>query len=230
LSQEELVMATAASVLPLHWTAADLHDHLGHIPLQRIRLYPPPGTASLADVLTVQAQEDRLCELVDGVLVEKTVGYYESRVALLIGHFLEDYLEQHDLGIVLGADGMLQLLHEQVRIPDVSFFSWAHFPNRELPSEPIPRLVPDLAVEVLSASNTPQEMRRKLQEYFAAGTHLVWYVDPEAQRVLVYTALEQWVELGIENALDGGDVLPGLELPIRKLFARTGRRRLEGSA
>src|SRR5262245_946863 len=76
LYREECVMVTAASVLPLYWTAADLHEHLGHIPLQRIRLYPPPGTASLADVLAVQAQEDRLCELVDGVLVEKTVGYY----------------------------------------------------------------------------------------------------------------------------------------------------------
>lgn len=219
-------MATAASVLPPHWTAADLHEHLGRIPLQRIRLYPPPGTAVLADVLAVQAQEDRLCELVDGVLVEKTVVYYESRLALLIGHFLEDYLEQHDLGIVLGADGMLQLLHEQVRIPDVSFLSWAHFPDRALPSEPIPRLVPDLAVEVLSASNTTQEMHRKLQEYFAAGTQLVWYVDPQAQRITTYSTPEQGMERGIEDVLDGGEVLPGFQLSIRELFARAGRRQL----
>jgi len=218
-------MVTAASVLPSHWTAADLHEHLGHIPLQRIRLYPPPGLATLTDVLTVQAQEDRLCELVDGVLVEKTVGYYESRLALLIGYFLEDFLAQHDMGIVLGADGMLQLQPDQVRIPDVSFVSWAHFPNRQLPSEPIPRLVPDLAVEVLSTSNTTQEMRRKLQEYFAAGTQLVWYVAPETQRITVYTAPEQWVELGVEAVLDGGDVLPGFQLPIRALFHRAGQRR-----
>ncbi len=177
----------------------------------------------------MQAQEDRLCELIDGVLVEKTVGYYASRIALLIGYFLEDFLGQHDLGIVLGADGMLQLQQEQVRIPDVSFISWAHFPDRELPSEPIPRLVPDLAVEVLSTSNTPQEMNRKLQEYFAAGTQLVWYVAPETQRITVYTAPAQgpvqWIELGVEDSLDGGDVLPGFHLPIRELFDRAGRRR-----
>lgn len=218
-------MATAANGLPLYETAADLHDHLGHIPLHRIRLYPPPGTAVLADVLAVQEQEDRLCELVDGVLVEKAMGYYESRLALLIGYFLEVFLQLHDLGIVLGADGMLQLLHDQVRIPDVSFLSWVHFPDRELPSEPIPRLVPDLAVEVLSASNTAQEMNRKLQEYFAAGTQLVWYVDPEAQGITVYTAPEQWIELGIEDVLDGGNVLPGFQLSIRDLFDRAGRRR-----
>jgi Uma2 family endonuclease len=218
-------MATAANGLPLYGTAADLHDHLGHIPLHRIRLYPPPGTAALADVLAVQEQEDRLCELVDGVLVEKAMGYYESRLALLIGYFLEVFLQLHDLGIVLGADGMLQLLHDQVRIPDVSFLSWVHFPDRELPSEPIPRLVPDLAVEVLSASNTAQEMNRKLHEYFAAGTQLVWYVEPEAQGITVYTASEQWIELGIEDVLDGGNVLPGFQLSIRELFDRAGRRR-----
>ncbi len=217
-------MATTANVLPLHWTAADLHLHLGEIPLQRIRLHPPPGAATLADVLSVQAEEDRLCELVDGVLVEKTVGYYESRLALVIGYFLEAFLAQHDLGIVLGADGMLQLLRDQVRIPDVSFLSWANFPDRELPSEPIPQLVPDLAVEVLSASNTASEMQRKLQEYFAAGVRLVWYVEPESQRITVYTAPEQWRELGIDDALDGGEVLPGFQLPIRDLFDRAGRR------
>lgn len=218
-------MAIAASGLPQHWTAADLHDHLGYIPLQRIRLYPPPGAATPDDVLAVQAQEDRLCELIDGVLVEKTVGYYESRLALLIGHFLEGFLDVYDLGIVLGADGVLQLQPGQVRIPDVSFVLWSRFPDRELPSEPIPRLVPDLAVEVLSASNTTQEMNRKLQEYFAAGTQLVWFVDPEAQRITSYRAPEQGVELGIDDVLGGGDVLPGFQLPIRDLFDRAGRRR-----
>ena len=132
--QEELAMATAANGLPLYGTAADLHDHLGHIPLHRIRLYPPPGTAALADVLDGQEQEDRLCELVDGVWVEKAMGYYGSRLALLIGYFLEVFLQLHDLGIVLGADGMLQLLHNQVRIPDVAFLSWVHFPDRGQPS------------------------------------------------------------------------------------------------
>jgi Uma2 family endonuclease len=85
--------------------------------------------------------------------------------------------------------------------------------------------VPDLAVEVLSASNTAQEMNRKLQEYFAAGTQLIWYVDPEAQGITVYTAPEQWIELGIEDVLDGGNVLPGFQLSIRELFDRAGRRR-----
>jgi Uma2 family endonuclease len=80
-----------------------------------------------------------------------------------------------------------------------------------LESSPIPRLVPDLAVEVLSASNTTQEMNRKLQKYLATGTQFVWYVAPEMQRITIYTAPEQWVELGVEDVLDGGNVLPGLQ-------------------
>jgi Uma2 family endonuclease len=80
-------------------------------------------------------------------------------------------------------------------------------------------------VEVLSASNTVQEINRKLHEYFDAGTQLVWYVDPEAQGITVYTAPEQWIELGIEDVLDGGNVLPGFQLSIRELFDRVGWRR-----
>ena len=78
-------MTTATSVLPQRWAIANLRAHLGHIPLRWIRLYPPLGRATLEDVLTVQAREDRLCELIDGVLVEKTVSYCESRLALLLG-------------------------------------------------------------------------------------------------------------------------------------------------
>lgn len=217
-------MATAASGLPLHRTAADLHDHLGHILLHRIRLYPPPGIASLADILIVQTQDHRLCELVNGVLVEKTVGYYESRLALLIGYFLEDFLEAHDWALSSGP--MVCCNDYMTRYAFRMFlFFWSHFPDRELPAEPIPRLVPNLAVEVLSASNTPQEMNRKLREYFAAGTQLVWYVDSEGQRMTSYMAPEQGHELSIDDILDGGEVLSGFQLSIRGLFDRAGRHR-----
>ena len=63
-------------------------------------------------------------------------------------------------------------------------------------------------MEVLPASNTTQEMNRKLQEYFVAGTQLVWYVAPEMQRITVYTTPEQGVELGVEDVLDGGMCCP----------------------
>ena len=206
-------------------TLADLLKRLGDVPPERIRLYRPLGSATEQDVIDIEARENRLCELVDGVLVEKTVGYYEARLALLIGHFLENFLEQHDLGIVLGADGTLRLMPGLVRIPDISFISWQRLPNRELPAEPIPDLVPDLAVEVLSEGNTVAEMRRKLAEYFRVGVRLVWFIDPTLRCAEVYTAPNKVRQLNEDQVLKGGKVLPGFSLRLRDLFARAGKRR-----
>ena len=79
-------------------------------------------------------------------------------------------------------------------------------------------LAPDLAVEVLSESNTPAEMARKRQEYFTAGVRLVWFVDPDARTEEVYTAPDQSTVVNEEGTLDGGAVLPGFTLPLRDLF------------
>ena len=74
-----------------------------------------------------------------------------------------NHVEAHDLGIVLGADGALRLFPGLVRIPDASFVAWERLPGRKLPDDPIPELVPDLAIEVMSVSNTPAEMQRKVR-------------------------------------------------------------------
>jgi Uma2 family endonuclease len=101
----------------------------------------------------------------------------------------------------------------------VAFVSWDRLPNRQLPREPIPGIFPDLAVEVLSSSNTAQEMARKCRDYFAAGTQLVWEVDPVQRTVTVYTAPDRFTVLREQDTLDGGTVLPGFTLPLRQLFA-----------
>jgi len=207
-------------------TIADLLKRLGNIPPERVWFRPLPGTATEQDVIEIEGRENRLCELVDGVLVEKTVGYYESRVAMLIGHFIELFLMRHDLGIVLGPDGTLRLMPGLVRIPDVSFLSWNKFPNRELPAEPIPDLVPDLAVEVLSEGNTAEEMRRKLREYFKVGVRLVWLIDPATRTAEVYTSPRKKTAISAAESLDGGTVLPGFSLNLLELFKRAGRRRI----
>jgi Uma2 family endonuclease len=204
-------------------TVADLVEQLGGIPLERIRLKPHPGTATVQDVVDILERENRLFELVDGVLVEKAVGFYEGRLAALIVYFIEDFLEDHDLGIAVGADGTVEIAFALVRIPDVSFVSWTRLPGRRLPADPIPHLVPNLAVEVISKSNTPKEMRRKLEEYFSAGVQLVWFVYPQTRTAEVYTAVEQVAHVPATGSLVGGDVLPGFNLALKKLFSRAGR-------
>jgi Uma2 family endonuclease len=211
------------SVLPPDWTLADLLLHLGGIPPERIRMFPPLGTATENDVIEADTHADRLCELIDGVLVEKTMGYIESLIAVKIIQLLAAFVDARDLGIVLGEGGMLRILPRQVRIPDVCFISWDRFPNRQLPSEPIPALAPDLAIEVLSAGNTETEMERKLHDYFTAGVRLVWYIDPRTRSAKSYTGENQCVEVAEAQALSGGEVLPGFELPLAALFAKMGR-------
>jgi Uma2 family endonuclease len=205
------------------YTLADLLDRLGGIPPERIRAIPPPGTATEEDVLRAEGHTGLICELIDGVLVEKTMGYYESLLAMLLGRRLGDFVEKHDLGIVLGEAGTLRVLPDQVRIPDLCVIRWERFPNRRLPREPIPAVAPDLAIEVLSKGNTPGEMRRKLRDYFQAGVRLVWYLDPKARTMEVYTSPEQCTVVGETGVLDGGDVLPGFQLPLKELFARAER-------
>ena len=129
-------------------------------------------------------------------------------------------MRKNRLGIVLGEAGMMRLAPGLVRIPDVSFVSWDRLPERRVPREPIPDLVPDLAVEVISRHNTRQEMDRKLQDYFTAGVRLVWYVYHTPRReVWVYVSPTEYTVVREDETLDGGAVLPGFQLALADLFA-----------
>jgi Uma2 family endonuclease len=204
------------------WTAADLIVRFGAVPLSRVRHAPAPGTASERDVVEIHDREKRLYELVDGVLVEKTVGIYESYLGGLLLHLLWEFVEEHDLGVVLGADAMMRLAPGLVRIPDVSFMSWQRLPARNVPREAISSVMPELAVEVVSKSNTREEMQRKLVDYFTAGVRQVWYVYPALREVWVYLSPEQFRVLDEHKTIDGGDVLPGFRLELARLFAERG--------
>jgi Uma2 family endonuclease len=202
---------------------ADLLQRLGNVPLERIRIRRPLGMATEQELIEYMERTGRICELVDGVIVEKAMGYYESRLALVLGRFLDEFVEGPDLGIILGADGMIRV-EGQVRLPDVSFFAWSHFSNHLLPRAQILGMAPDFAVEVLSPSNTEAEMERKRREYFFGGTKLVWEVFPDTRTVHVYTDPATFIEKGENDTLDGGAALPGFTLSIRRWFERAGQR------
>jgi len=201
---------------PIH-TLADLLDYLGVSP-KRVRYPPSPGQATEKDVLEIQAREGRLYELVKGVLVEKVMGFQESVLAAALVGFLWGFVRPRKLGLVALPDGLMRLAPRLVLIPDVSFTSWDRIPGRRMPKKPIPNLVPDLAVEVLSPSNTRKEMARKREDYFTAGVRLVWEVNPKTRIIEVYTAPDQFTRLGEEDTLEGGEVLPGFALRLRELF------------
>lgn len=199
-------------------TINDLAEMFGDMPAWRIRSVPAPGTATEEDVIEIEAREDRLCELVDGVLVEKTVGYEESCLTVAFAALIHTFVKAHKLGKVSGPDGTMRLFPGLVRIPDIAFASWKRYSQRR-GSRKMPQLVPDLAVEVLSEDNTPKEMSRKLDDYFDAGVRLVWFVDPRKRTVEVFSGKTSSKTLREHETLTGGRVLPGFSLPLAELFA-----------
>jgi Uma2 family endonuclease len=219
-------MATATRKRPKFDNFAELLHRLGDVPLERIRMEAPPGTATEKDVLAVRAgPERRLCELVDGVLVEKAMGTLALALTTVLIQRIWNFIEKDNLGVVLGADGMIRPFPDQVRIPDVSFLSWDRYPGEEVPDEGSSSHVPNLAVEVLSPGNTKAEIDRKPRDYFLAGVELVWVVDPKTQTAKSYVTPEDVQRIGKAGSLDGGSVLPGFHLPLKQLFASLRRPR-----
>ena len=212
-------MTTVAEPVVEIETMSDLLERLGDIAPGRVLVKPAPGTATVQDVIAIHSRTGRLCELLDGTLVEKAGGLRESILAGATLAALRSFVMPRQLGVVSGESGMMRLFAGLVRIPDVAFVSWDHIPGRRVPSEPVPQLAPSIAVEVLSESNTRGEMERKRREYFKAGVEVVWIVDPESRTVDVYTSLQKLITLTEMDTLDGGAVLPGFTLPLRDLFS-----------
>ena len=114
-------------------TIDDLLSELGGIAACRIRLDPPPGQATLNDLVRVNDQTKiRLVELIDGTLVEKAAGYEASVVGIAIARIIGAYVAAHRLGVVSGADGMFQL-RSSVRGPDVAYVARERLPNAAIP-------------------------------------------------------------------------------------------------
>ncbi len=193
---------------------------LGSIPANRILTRPAPGTATVEDVVTIRDRERRLCELVDGTLVEKAMGWRESLLAGVMLQWLRNFLDQNKLGVATGPDGMPRLFGDTVRGPDVAFIAWNRLPDDRLPTVAVPDLVPNFVVEVLSVGNTYGEMSRKRREYFHAGVELLWMVDPRERTVTIYRSSND-VEVVHEGPILGGDrVLTGWSVDTGKLFAK----------
>jgi Uma2 family endonuclease len=83
--------------------------------------------------------------------------------------------------------------------------------------------VPNLAVEVMSKTNTVNEIEEKMEDYFAAGVESVWVVSNRVRRVTVYTSMKNPVVYEGDESIDAAPVLPGLLIPLEKIFAVLGK-------
>jgi Uma2 family endonuclease len=179
-------------------------------------------TRLTAEDLWRMGSSDVRRELIDGMVVEMPpVGGVHGDVTGLIYRRLLEYVEAHGAGKVLVGDVgfVLGLPHDpdRVRAPDVAFVS-----HERLEGGPVPegflRGAPDLAVEVLSPTDNPVDVQRKVRDWLEAGTDLVWVVAPAARTTTVYRADGSARLARDDEALDGEDVLPGLSIRLSDIL------------
>jgi len=161
-----------------------------------------------------------LYEVVDGQVVEKTMGAFETGIASLLDQILGSFARANRLGRFFGEMLFrIDIGQDLQRRPDVAFVSHARWPyNRRVPDVPVWDMVPDLAIEVISPSDMMSAVLRKVHDYFKAGVTRVWVVYPEQAEVYIYSTPQQVQVVGVGQELDGGDLLPGFRLPVAVLF------------
>jgi Uma2 family endonuclease len=171
------------------------------------------------DFVRLPENDLKTFELIDGVVYEMPTGSgYHGLVGGEIFAFLRDFVRPRKLGFVLGDNNEFILAPGVVLIPDASFTSKARMPKM------LTRITvaPDIAVEVISPSNTPYDMLLKIETYLRYGTRMVIELYPESKTVRVYTSDPNGGvhhdTLTENDMLTGGDVLPGFSVAVRDLF------------
>ena len=160
-------------------------------------------------------------EIVNGELIDKgnsgaKHGYVCSILMILLG----GYVHIQKLGAMFDSNTAFNMKSGNKRSPDVSFMATERLQGLdELPDGL--EGVPDLAVEILSLSNTVAEIHDKLVEYFENGGRLVWVIHPKEQYVLVYRSSQEPDRLlKSADSLDGEEIVPGFTLPVAELFQK----------
>ena len=157
-----------------------------------------------------------LYELEDGILTGKpAVSMWESVIAVNTVGLLAPY--SRGKGIMTCGKAGFRMTNGSIRVPTLSFARKERFPGGKAPND-FGDLAPDLCVEIISPSERPAQMRRKVQEYFDGGAVQVWHVFPERQEVIVFTSTTETQTLGAEDILDTGGILPGFSCQVKDLF------------
>jgi Uma2 family endonuclease len=169
--------------------------------------------------LLAEGLDPKLYEIHDGELVEdKPLSLEGSRNYMRLGHLLFEYAEGHRLGtILIGGRFLLRKEPRRERRPDLAFLPLERY--RATAHDPMYPGAPDLAVEVLSPSDSTSEASAKAREYLDAGSRAVWIVDPELKTVTVLRPGRPPRPFGVGDTITGEDILPGFELSVAELFA-----------
>ena len=160
------------------------------------------------------------CELVGGRIVRMTpTNPTHGRIEVNVAVALSRFVRTQNLGVVMAGEvGVFTTRNpDTVRAPDVLFLSHARDAGRTR-RDGFLEVAPDLVVEILSPTDRPDTVRRKLDEYLAAGVRLAWVIDPAARTVHVHPASGEPRSLAAGEILAGAGVLPGFALPLDEIF------------
>ena len=174
------------------------------------------GPATLQDLLNTP-RDGRKYELVDGEILVSPAGMRHSEVGGNIACLIWEFLQRNPIGKVYSSDVGIAFPNGNVRSPDVTYVSLGKLPGGVSP-ETFGEVIPDLAVEVLSPSDSLRELGRKIGEFLDNGVPLVWLVDPVRQTVTVYRSLTETQQLDVDDTITAEPVLPGFSVPIRRFF------------
>ena len=164
-------------------------------------------------------QDGHKRELLQGEIIMSPAGSEHGRISFLIAAAIDRHASQRGLGVVFDSSTGFRLSPDDLLSPDAAFVGRARLTGmKRLPRGFFPG-APDLAVEVLSPSDTPGHTHEKLTQYFSHGTRLAWVINPAERNALVYRTPEADRLLRVTDALDGEDVLPGFRFPLAELFA-----------
>ncbi len=159
-------------------------------------------------------------ELIRGELKQMTpAGSEHGRIIINIALSLGQHVKQNKLGTLFGSETGFKIASnpDTVRAPDVPFVNQERLDQIGNIKEYWPE-APDLAVEVISPSDTYNEVEEKVFEWLEAGTRMVIVVNPRNHIVSVYRSLTDIVMLTENDTLDGGDVVPGWTIAVKEIF------------
>ena len=183
-------------------------------------VYRTSGATILsADEFPLHPAANERTELVRGfirMMTPASAGH--GLVSATVLRVLSTYVWQHRLGVCF-ADSTgytLPNLPNTVRAPDASFVRANHLAPDGVTGGFL-QLAPDLAVEVLSPSESEADLSEKLADYRVAGTPLVWVIDP-AKRTVAVISTDESATLGVTHTLTGSDVVPGFACRVAELF------------
>ena len=182
--------------------------------MSTVEILEPESVAS-------RLEDEASYEILDGKRVElPPMGAYAVRVAFTLASAIEQFARPASLGRAI-TEALFRLQSEPnlQRRPDAAFVSFERWPKgRRISPGNAWDVVPDLVVEVVSPTNLAEEIPTRVRGYFEAGVRRAWVVYVHESLVYEYDSPRSIRVMGREDALDGGEVIPGFRLPLSDLF------------